>query len=148
MHLAFDLNESDVLNLRAAGDNGGVASISGVDSTAYIENAVLYQKRDTVNAEGAQISIFQQSTDPEVAVFRISFSEVKPDNGDYILANTTSNGRVYEWVGTGAGSYARNTGHPHPITKRMFVSGLRAKAGAVNRSIRSWPYPHWICILS
>lgn len=128
--LAFDLNESDVLNLRAAGDNGGIASISGVDSTAYIENAVLYQKRDTVNAEGAQVSIFQQSTDPEVAVFRISFSEVGTGNGDYMLANTTSNGRIYEWVGTGAGSYAPIQVIPTPNQKRMFVSGLRAKIGA------------------
>jgi hypothetical protein len=60
---------------------------------------VLYRQADTVYNNGAdQATIYIYSTDPEVAMYSLSFLEVGMGNGDYIPDFNGANGKVYKWV--------------------------------------------------
>jgi len=128
--LGFSLDQADINVLRQLGDNHGVAAISGIDSTGYLENAILYKKKDTVDASGNSIIIYEISTDPNLAMYKISFTDVGTQKGAYALLNSTSNGKSYEWVGKGNGDYLPVQVIPTPNSKQMFVTGASSKIGA------------------
>ncbi len=116
--LAFDLTTADKLELSGIGDTNGLASISGIDSTGFIDNAILYERRDSLG-----VTIYRVSDDPEVALYQLSFSEVGPGNGSYVLLSNTSNGRTYEWVGDGNGAYEPVQTVPTPNKRQLIVAG-------------------------
>ncbi|MEP4534546.1 MAG: hypothetical protein ABJ004_15750 [Cyclobacteriaceae bacterium] len=124
--LGYELSDSDLEALARLGDNQGLGLISGIDSIGYINEAVLYEKADTVTS-GITYDILKYSTNPSTAEFRVSFTEVGAGNGNYNLAATTANGRVYEWVapvqGASQGSYEPVRVIPLPNKKQMWVLG-------------------------
>ncbi|MEQ9425904.1 MAG: hypothetical protein RJQ09_15880 [Cyclobacteriaceae bacterium] len=125
--LAFDLSNADKQLLSDVGDNLDQAVISGADSAAFNENLVMYERRDTIDIDGATASIFVTSNDPQNAKFVVSFSEVGLGNGDYELLNTNTNGRVYRWVspqnGQPQGTHAPVTQITPPSMKQMMTFG-------------------------
>lgn len=98
--LSFNINERDQLLLRGIGDQNGIATISGIDSTGFQENALLYSPKDTV-VSGVPFRYYKY--DPERGTYQISFTAVSA--GAYNLVSETTNGKVYEWVGAGLGAY-------------------------------------------
>lgn len=71
------------------------------DSVGFNTNEILYKKIDTtVTIIGLPTTfiIFQYSTASDSAFFRCSFSNLGKGNGNYILVNSTANGRVFKWV--------------------------------------------------
>lgn len=124
--LGYELSDRDLDALGSLGDNLGLGLISGIDSIGYINEAVLYEKADTV-INGITYDILKYSTDPGTAEFRVSFTEVGAGNGNYNLAATTANGRVYEWVapvqGSKQGAYEPVRVIPLPNKKQMWVLG-------------------------
>ncbi len=68
-----------------------------IDSVAFNTNEILYRKIDTTVASVTH-TIFQYSTSPDSAFFRLSFSNLGKGNGNYVLLNSTANGRVFKWV--------------------------------------------------
>ena len=131
--LGFNLEEDDVDALVALGDNNGVGVIDGAELTDFIENAILYLKRDSI-IDTRLFSIFEQSNDPQLATFKVVFTDTGAGNGDYLLKSTTANGRVYEWIapigGISQGSYSPVRILPLPNKKQMAVIG-----GKVNLSV-------------
>lgn len=95
--LTTELSEADKIRLSEAGDNLLNAFGSGVDSTGFIERQVMYRRVDTI-VNGLVYQAFVYETDPATAVFRLSFSEVGTNRGNYVLAQTLASGRVYRWV--------------------------------------------------
>ncbi|MBS1729901.1 MAG: hypothetical protein JSS67_03890 [Bacteroidetes bacterium] len=69
---------------------------------------ILYAKRDTVY-NGIHDSIFVYSTNPDSAMYSLSFSEVGYQKGNYIPIYNGANGKVYQWIqpldGTPQGSF-------------------------------------------
>lgn len=124
--LGFDLDQKDREELIVSGDNNGVVRISGVDSTGFIENAVLYARKDIL-VNGIQQVYYQYTGNPDEGLFQISFSDVGAGNGTYGLLNSTSNGRIYEYLGDGQGNYLPVQIIPTPNQKQMFVSGVHSK---------------------
>ncbi len=122
--LAFDLSDQDKLALAQVGDVDGLAAISGVDSTGYIENAILYAR-----IASAGSTYYQASNDADVALYQVSFSEVGEGNGSYVVTGTTSNGRVYEWVGEGQGTYEPIQQIPAPNQRQMVIGGTQIGLG-------------------
>ena len=120
--LAFNLSANDRQELSTVGDANGLASISGIDSTGYIENAILYEKVDSLGAV-----IYKVSDQREVAVYQISFTEVGAGKGSYEPIGITSNGRSYEWVGEGRGSFEPIQVIPTPNKRQMIVAGASFK---------------------
>ena len=72
-------------------------------------------------------SIFAHSSNPDSAQWRVTFTEVGIGNGNYILTNSVSNGRVYAWVeprgGIPAGEYAPIKILYAPKQKQMVTFG-------------------------
>ncbi|MEQ8627837.1 hypothetical protein [Ekhidna sp.] len=123
----FSLNETDLDQLRSIGDNIDQAFVTGFDSVRFSENRILYIKKDTVDQDGNPQEIFQYSTDPSVELFSPTFSDVGFGNGNYILRETTANGRVYEWVspqsGEAQGNYEPGAFIPLPNSRQMITLG-------------------------
>ncbi len=89
------LSDVDKLALAEAGDDPLAATTPGIDSVGYNVDEVLYAERDSLGYD----PVYVYSTDPAVAIYRITFSSVGPGNGDYAQEQFTPNGRVFKWLG-------------------------------------------------
>jgi hypothetical protein len=98
------LTDAEKRQMANAGAQTWLAVAPSVDSVAYNVNEILYRKKDTV-ANGVVHHIYEYSTNPSEAFFRLKFSEVEAGNGSYRLVSSAANGRVYAWAGKGNGSY-------------------------------------------
>ena len=98
--LQQDLTDEQIDVLTQVGDSTNLAVASSVAEVEFSENQVLYKKIDSLGQE-----IYVYSTNPDSAIYNLSFSVVGPDMGSYDQKQTTTNGRVFEWVGFGNGSY-------------------------------------------
>ncbi len=96
--LAFELSDEEKRILANAGDDLTQAVTSRADSVAFSQELVLYRKTVGFDNQGRPFEIFQNSVNPDSAFFNVQFSEVGQGNGNYILLNSTANGRIYEWV--------------------------------------------------
>lgn len=131
--LQYTFAESDLLQLSSIGDATESAYISGIDSAEYSADRVLYRRIDTL-VEGRSYTAYQRSTHPDLAIYSLRFSDVGPGNGDYLLAGTSTNGRVYRWVapvnGQPQGDHAPLIAVRTPDHRRM----LSTRAGfAINQ---------------
>jgi hypothetical protein len=127
--LAYDLTEADRLALSGIGDDLSLAAISGADSVGYSDNRILYARVDTVDAQGRAYSIYQYSSNPETAVYQVSFSQVSA--GDYVQLPLGLNGKVYEWVapvnGVSQGDYSPSIPVVTPNSRQLVVGGVSSK---------------------
>lgn len=136
----FSLNETDLGQLRSIGDNVDQAFVTGFDSVQFSENRILYIKKDTLDLDGNTQEIFVFATDPTAELFSPTFSDVGFGNGNYILRETTANGRVYEWIspqgGELQGNYEPGAFIPLPNSRQMITMGAEVHLSD-HESIRS-----------
>lgn len=127
----FTPSNDDLEQLRQLGDADGLANIDGIDSVEFSIERILYERRDTLDLDGVIQTVFVYSTNPLSAYYSLSFTEVGFGNGDYVLSETTSNGRIYEWIspqnGIRQGNYDPVRQIPLPIQKQMFTIGMTHK---------------------
>lgn len=90
--LLQDLSDDEKKFLADIGDNIQQAFSPNVDSVTFNVNEVLYQKVDS----GGYV-FYRYSLDSTVAHFRLGFSNVGVNNGNYNQINSSANGRVYQW---------------------------------------------------
>ncbi|RRN76303.1 hypothetical protein EIM50_25375, partial [Pseudoxanthomonas sp. SGD-10] len=93
--------------LKNVGNDITNAVYPNVDSVSFNTNEILYKKIDTLG----YTDVYVYSTLPELAKYRLGFSYVGPNRGDYVLeATSTANGRVYKFIppiaGIPQGDYA------------------------------------------
>ncbi|WP_147294270.1 hypothetical protein [Pontibacter diazotrophicus] len=124
----LNLQNEEKRLLASVGDSLNLAVSTGADSVAFDPTAVLYAKRDTIYNDGqTAASIFVYSNSPDSAFYNVSFTEVGLNNGDYVLANSAVNGRMYRWVapidGRPQGSYAPLRVLPTPKKKQLMTLG-------------------------
>lgn len=84
--------------LSKIGDNLDMAIVPGFDSVNFETSEIRYMMTDTLVNGISYDSIFIYSTNPENAFYRISFSFVGANKGNYKKGISAANGRVYEWV--------------------------------------------------
>ena len=124
--VGLSLSEADIDLLAQAGDDPNLALVSSVDSVGFIENQILYRLQDTI-VNGQVFPIYRYAPDSS-GVFRISFTEVGANRGDYRLLQTTANGRVFEWVppvnGVSQGSFTPQRIVPTPTKRKMMTVGV------------------------
>ena len=95
---AQDLSATERRSLAEIGDNLRMAFASGVDTLDVFDPArVQYRVVDSLVC-GVPIQILEYSTRPDSARFTARFTEVLQGQGNYVLALTAANGRVYRWV--------------------------------------------------
>ncbi len=130
-NFGFTPDENDLNQLRSIGDRTDQAFIGGIDSITFDENRILYRKVDTLDLDGNAQEIFVSSTNPNEALFAATFSDVGQGNGDYLLLENTSNGRVYEWIspqnGISRGRYRPGVFVPLPNSRQMINFGTEVK---------------------
>lgn len=92
------LSQEDIDLLAEVGDSLNLAAKTAVFiDTSETENSILYQKIDSVI--GTQIyTVYQQSDNPNTAIYSLTFSNVGFNNGNYVLSPSSVNGRVFTWV--------------------------------------------------
>ncbi len=95
---AQDLSPAERRSLAEIGDDLRMAFASGVDTLDVFDPArVQYRVVDTLVC-GVQVQILVYSTQPDSARYAARFTEVTQGQGNYVLALTAANGRVYRWV--------------------------------------------------
>ena len=127
------LDDVDRTLLSNIGDNLDQALVPSIDTVSFSNEFVLYALVDSLGYD----SVFLYSTSADSARYQIGFTQVGQGNGDYILADFTANGRVFQWIGpdTVGGQIIRQ-GEYAPIRrlitpkKRQMVSlGAQYKIG-------------------
>jgi hypothetical protein len=125
--LQQDLTISQKKLLSQIGDTLNLARTNSIDSIGYFENQVLYKLIDSLGYD----SVLVYSVDPNLAVYRATFTFVGAGKGDYIFSNFNALGRVYKWVspiaGISQGDYAPSRVMISPKQKQMATAGLSYK---------------------
>ena len=94
---AQELSPDDRRRLADIGDNLRNAFAPGIDTLEAFDPArVLYRTVDSVVC-GQIRSILVYSTKPDSALYAARFTEVLLGQGNYVLALTAANGRVFKW---------------------------------------------------
>ncbi len=121
--LLVDLDDEDKQRLSDAGDNLRQAFTSGADSVGFSNEEVLYAKKDTVTSSGEPVTVYQYSTNPDSAFYRVRFSQTQANGGDYVVDRAVANGRIYKWVspvnGISQGTYTPEILLPAPNQRQM-----------------------------
>jgi hypothetical protein len=91
--LLQDLNDDQKRFLSSIGDATSSAYFPSIDSVGFSDTEIRYKKTDSNG-----IAIFVYSTNPEDAIYKLNFSQVGTNLGNYILENSLANGRVFKWV--------------------------------------------------
>lgn len=118
------LSDQQLLQISQIGDQLNQAFVLGYDSSAYLENANMYRLIDTLGFQN--VLVF--SVDPALAHYRCTFSDVGPNQGDYVLSGVSASGNYYKWVapmnGVAQGNYAPIRRVQTPKRKQMVSTGL------------------------
>ena len=125
---AKDIPKEQKLILAQAGDNLSQAFVSGIDTIEnYTPEMVTYEIIDSLGYS----NILRYSTDKNKILVRSRFSEVGAGNGNYIISQGATNGRVYEWAapinGIPQGSYEPIVPLLAPEQHQVFAIGTEAK---------------------
>ncbi len=131
--LFTEFTQEEQALLASVGDNVEDAVIPRIDSVAFDPTRILYEKVTEVDNFGNTLVYYRYSTDPELAHFALSFSQVGSNQGDYRRTSQLSNGTVFQYVppvsGQPQGDYSILTQLPAPDSKRMTTAGIRIKLG-------------------
>ncbi len=101
--LQQDLTDADKLLLHNVGDSTQNALVPNVDSIAFSSTYVMYKMVDTTVNSVLYDSVYVFSTSPDSAFYRLGFSYVGSGKGNYLLVQSSANGRVFRWVAPVAG---------------------------------------------
>jgi hypothetical protein len=96
--LQQELSDPQKKLLAGIGDSLQNAVWPSGDSIAFNSSEVLYQKKDSTKGTHFYPGIYIYSTDSSKAHFRLSFSFVGANKGNYNLKQSAANGKVYEWI--------------------------------------------------
>ena len=91
--LQQNLSQEQAQILVNAGDNLNLMTAPSAYADTYSENKVLYRKT-TFNAA----EIFEYSNDAQQGLFNVRFTLVGTNNGNYIVTNSATITRVYEYI--------------------------------------------------
>ncbi|GAL79720.1 hypothetical protein JCM19274_3132 [Algibacter lectus] len=99
--LQQNLSEEQVQILADAGDDKSLMVAPSEVQEALNENRILYKKE---LIDGAEVFVFSNNEDDEL--YRVTFSRVGDNLGDYALSSSNAINNIYEYVGVLQGNYA------------------------------------------
>ncbi len=97
-----DLTDEQKKLLSEIGDSLHKAIVPGYQLSEFSDDAILY-KLDIDTLTGDSIFIF--STNPDSAVYKVTFSYVGQGRGAYQLQESTANGKIFKYAGKNQGDY-------------------------------------------
>ena len=128
--LQQELSDDQKKLLAAIGDTLSLAVTPSVDSVPFTNSEVLYQKKDSVSGTHLFHNIFMYSTDSTNSHFRVTFSNVGLNKGNYNQITSSANGKVFQWVmpdtitNIPKGSYEPVIQLVTPKKKQMVTAGI------------------------
>ncbi|AUP79828.1 hypothetical protein [Flavivirga eckloniae] len=99
--LQQNLSQEQIQILSNAGDDRSLMVAPSEIQESLNENRILYKKELIGGVEA-----FVFSNNPDDELYRVTFTRVGANQGDYILGNTTAINNIYEFAGVGLGDYA------------------------------------------
>ncbi len=101
--LQQNLSEAQAEILSLAGDDTSQMIAPSEIEEAFSENRILYKKE---NISGNEVFVF--SNNPDDDLFRVTFTRVGPNQGDYILSSSSTSAinNIYEYAGELQGNFA------------------------------------------
>jgi hypothetical protein len=103
--LQQELNDEEKRVLSEVGDELNQAVVSGIDTSGFLADQVMYKLIDTLGFQ----NVLVYSKNPDSAIYRARFSNVGQGNGNYRQVQSDANGRVFQWIapinGQAQGSY-------------------------------------------
>ncbi|OFX88017.1 MAG: hypothetical protein A2W99_11325 [Bacteroidetes bacterium GWF2_33_16] len=95
--LTQDLTNEQKSILAQSGDNTENAFVPNIDSVSFTADYVLYLQKDTI-VNSNTFTIYEYSTDATKAFYKVGFSLVGENKGNYVQISSSANGRVFKWV--------------------------------------------------
>ena len=93
-----ELTDEQMAFLAASGDVSTASFASALLADDYLISEILYFQKDTV-VEGIRYNpVYVYAGGSRDSVYRVAFSYVGSNKGNYVLAQSVANGKVYEWV--------------------------------------------------
>ncbi|RLD38856.1 MAG: hypothetical protein DRI83_02030, partial [Bacteroidetes bacterium] len=126
--LQQDLNDEQEEFLSNIGDSINRALWPNIDSVGFSGEEVRYKMVDTLVNNALYDSVFVYSTNPDSAVYKLGFSLVGENVGNYKLVSSDANGRVFAWIapenGIPQGNYAPVVLLVTPKKSQMMTMGI------------------------
>lgn len=144
--LQQSLSDQDKAILASVGNETEKAINKAIDSTGYDENRVMYALIDSLGYD----TVFKVSTDPNIAHYQLSFSQLTQGNGDYLQGDFTANGRTFYWLAPDTingliihnGNYAPVRKLIAPSTHQMISAGSTFKPDEFSEIRGELSYTH------
>lgn len=110
------------------GDTLSKAYFSGAELAEFNSSEVFYRKTDTIVSLVTYKGIFIYSTNPDSAKYRVKFSNLGANKGNYIQISSSANGKVFKWVapisGIMQGNYEPIIPLVTPKQQQMLTAGV------------------------
>ena len=132
--------------LSALGDAGATAYYPTVDTATFSPDRVLYEKLDTIN-NNIIYTIYKYSINSNITLYSPSFTYMGAHKGNYRLASSTTNGRIFEWIapenGVLQGEYEPVLMLTAPVSQQMATVGLDFSARKNTRIQTEFALSHY-----
>jgi len=126
------LSQSQKNVLIAVADTLDKAVFSGAELAVFNNSDVFYWKKDTIVLGNLYSTVYVYSLDPDSAKYRLKFSNVGVNKGNYIQISSTANGRVYKWIAPLAGM---PQGSFEPVIPLVTPKQIQMLTSGINYSI-------------
>lgn len=113
--LALNLSKEDEEILAGAGNNPDLMYAPSGIVSEFDANKILYELITSPSG-----NYYQFSTNANAILYQVSFTYFGANSGDYIIKQTTNNGRVFEYAGPNLGDYKAVRKLPAPQKSQVF----------------------------
>lgn len=124
-----DITDEQKKFLEGIGNSQDGALFTGYRTIEEFDpDRILYELKDTTVNNIIYDTVFAYSTNPERAIYSVSYSYVGPGNGNYVPAISSANGRVFQWIapvnGIPQGTYAPIISLVTPKRQQLLTGGV------------------------
>lgn len=117
--LSLNLSKEDEKVLANAGNNTELMYAPSAVVSEFDANKTLYRLIRSPSGD-----YYEFSTDKTEVLYQVSFTYFGNGEGEYRLKQSTNNGRIFEYVGTGKGDYSALRKLPAPIKSQVVSSSI------------------------
>lgn len=126
-----ELDQNQKSFLSSIGDSVQNAFTSNAVIDTFSNGKILYKKIDTVYNGNIHDSVFVQSSDNNLLLYRLSFSYVGIGKGNYKQSLKGSNGKIYEWIMPNSNNEKQGEYEPvsflvTPKNHQVYALGIKA----------------------
>ena len=127
------LSDTDKAILYRVGDTLGKAYTNGYSRQPFNTTDVFYKRIDSTNSSLIYPNVFVYTNTPDAndSAYKVNFSNVGANNGNYVQIQSPANGVVYQWIlpvgGVKQGSFEPIIPLVAPTKKQMFTAYTEIK---------------------